>query len=79
MYFPLFTQKGQCINTIYNSLPVYMGDRMAELIKSGAKYLRFVFTTESAHEIIKLKKMYENGEKYFNDEYTRGHFSRGVL
>lgn len=79
MYFPLFTQKGQCINTIYNSLPVYMGDRMAELIKTGAKYLRFVFTTESDYEIIKLKKMYENGEKYFNDEYTRGHFSRGVL
>ncbi len=79
MYFPVFTQKGQCINTIYNSLPVYMGDRMTELKKTGAKYLRFVFTTESTDDIIKIKKMYENSERYFNDEYTRGHFSRGVL
>ena len=79
MFFPVFTQKGQCINSIYNSLPVYMGDRMAELKKTGAKYLRFVFTTEGADDIPKIKNMYEKGEKYFNDEYTRGHFSRGVL
>ncbi len=79
MHFPIFTQRGQCTNVLYNSLPIYMGDKMDELLKLGTKYLRFIFTTENSDDITKIVKMYQNRVSFFNNEYTRGHFMRGVF
>ncbi len=75
--FPVYTDKHSCTNTIYNSAPIYMADRMDKLDLRGISQLRFVFTTETNQEISKVFEMYkENKEADFN--FTRGHYFRGV-
>ena len=76
MLFPLFTDRDMCINTIYNSAPVYMADRLNELPDNVSSY-RFIFTLETQEEIKEIFKKYKNREKYDGD-FTRGHYYRGV-
>lgn len=78
MLFPVMSDKTSCTNAIYNSVPVYMGDRMDEVSRCAAKHHRFIFTTETADEINGIVKMYEKREKYPNKAFTRGHWYRGV-
>ncbi|MBQ8588470.1 MAG: U32 family peptidase [Clostridia bacterium] len=75
--FPLFTDKGSCTNSIYNSTPIYMADRMDELKLDGVTNLRFIFTTESPEEICDIYSCYRNNIKADFD-FTRGHYYRGV-
>lgn len=76
VYFPLFTDPLSCTNTIYNSAPIYMGDRICELPK-GISGLRFIFTTETGDEVKAIYNKYRNGQEY-DDGFTRGHYYRGV-
>lgn len=78
-YFPVFTHKGACFDTIYNSVPIYMGDRMGELNGLNAAHYRFIFTTETPGEIEKIIKMYDGGKKFPDKNFTRGHFYNPVL
>ena len=75
--FPVECIKGECINVIYNSAPIYMADRLNEVSKLMPYAMRFDFTTESPQEIIKLVNDYEKGKKS-NEFFTRGHFYNGV-
>ena len=72
--FPVIANRGACTNTIYNSLPMYMADKL-----DGAKadVARFIFTIETAEEISAIYRMYKNKEKP-NFDFTRGHYFRGV-
>lgn len=75
--FPIYTDKHSCTNTVYNSAPIYMADKMDKLDLRGISELRFVFTTETKNEISKVLEMYrENKEADF--DFTRGHYFRGV-
>ncbi len=75
--FPLFTDKLSCTNTIYNSTPLYMADKMDELKLDGVTNLRFIFTTESSEQIHDIYARYAGNIKAdFN--FTRGHYYRGV-
>ena len=56
--FPVFGH-GDCVNTIYNAKPVWMGDRLGEL--DGAD-LAFFWTTESPAEMADVIGRYERGE-----------------
>ncbi len=75
--FPLFTNKENCTNTICNSKPVYMADRLDEMPVSGTGSFRFIFTTESETEIEQIFSDYKNKRKSTGD-FTRGHYYRGV-
>ena len=75
--FPVFTHKGSCTNTIYNSAPVYMADRLSELPREGICAYRFIFTTETPDHIESIIFNYKNSLKYDGD-FTRGHYYRGV-
>ncbi len=75
--FPVECIKGECINVIYNSAPIYMADRLNEVSKLKPYAMRFDFTTETPEEIIKLVNDYEKGKKS-NEFFTRGHFYNGV-
>ena len=44
---------------IVNSLPLYMGDRQAELDRAGLSATHFVFTTESREEIARVISAYK--------------------
>lgn len=75
--FPVECIKGECINIIYNSAPIYMADRMKELSKISASAYRFDFTIETANEIESILNAYETGKKS-NNFFTRGHFYNGI-
>ena len=47
---------GDCVNYVFNSVPIWMGDRMNEL--SGCRSLLYCFTDESADDIIRIMKEY---------------------
>ena len=76
--FPVECIRGECVNVIYNSAPIYMADRMKELARINASYLRFDFTDESPSQIAAVLKQYESGKKS-NEFFTRGHFYNGVI
>ncbi len=61
-------------NTIYNAVPLYMGDKQEELPDCGKL---FCFTTESGEEVQEIFKMYEN-KSAFNKPFTRGFFNKKV-
>lgn len=60
-----------CTNVILNSVPLYMGDKMRDLEKTGADRLRLMFTTESADECRSICMAYANAEAADGFEYTR--------
>lgn len=66
-------------NTLYNSVPLFMADRINELKDAGFTGLRLCFTNESPREAVKIYKMYA-GEAAIEkpSAYTRGHFYSGV-
>ena len=76
VYFPLYTDKHTCTNVIYNSTPVYMADKLREL-PLYVKNFRFIFTSESPDEVKEIHHKYKNKE-ISNDDFTRGHYYRGV-
>ncbi|MBO5743323.1 MAG: U32 family peptidase, partial [Clostridia bacterium] len=76
--FPVDCVKGECVNIIYNSAPIYMADRLKEIKRIPASLYRFDFTDETPQEIANVLKQYEKGEKS-NGFFTRGHFYNGVM
>jgi len=75
--FPLECIKGECINIIYNSAPLYMADRTKELARINANLYRFDFTDETPAQMAEILKSYETGRKS-NEFFTRGHFYNEV-
>ena len=78
-YFPFMTHSDSCTNTVYNSVPIYMGDKMNQINSLGTQWHRFDFTTESKQEISDIVDMYKKGISYKNKNFTRGHYYRGVV
>lgn len=76
--FPVLSRKFNCTNTVYNSAPVYMGDRLDEIERAGVSAIRLVFTNEDKNTVKEILSMYKKRQKPTFD-YTRGHFYRGVL
>lgn len=62
-------------NTLYNSVPLFMADRLSEIKNSKLSGIRLMFTKESPDECVKIYKMYLGKEKALPPEnYTRGYF-----
>ncbi len=76
--FPVFTNKYNCTNTIYNSAPICMSDKLEELYNTNVTAFRFIFTTETTDEINHITELYKKQIKA-DFEFTRGHFFRGAL
>ncbi|MCR4719114.1 MAG: U32 family peptidase [Firmicutes bacterium] len=81
--FPLKCNAGCCIELL-NSKPIYMADKMSDLIKLKINALRLIFTVENFAECGKIIGEYRkslSGEKVlppFENTFTRGHFYRGT-
>lgn len=50
-----------CSNVLYNSVPIYMADRAAELARTGAQVHHFIFSTESKAEAADVIRAYREG------------------
>lgn len=83
--FLLSCRPDMCINTLYNSKPLYMADKLSEMKKSGIKNIRLAFTDEDEAETKRVIKAYKDaaaGDEYNifgENKFTRGHFFREVL
>ena len=79
--FPIVCEN--CRNVIYNSVPLYMADKIEDVLSIGTDAIRLMFTTESGKETAEVIRAYKQAlagtvpEKIF-DRITRGHFYRGV-
>lgn len=79
--FPVVCEN--CKNVIYNSVPLYMADKMADVLSVHPDAVRLVFTTESGEETETIIRAYRQALSGKNpgkatDRITRGHFYRGV-
>lgn len=59
---------------ILNPLPIYLGDRMAEI---QTDFVHFCFTDEKKDEVLQIVNLYKSHKKY-SKNYTRGLYYRGV-
>lgn len=80
--FPIICHKG-CIAELLNSKPLYMADKLPDLMKTGAERIKLVFTLETPQQCRKIVKIYKealNGSvsKMRENTFTRGHYYRGV-
>lgn len=73
-----------CYNVIYNTSPLMLLDQKQEIHELAPKALRLHFTIESAEEVNEILKIYENvfiknkKEIETKQDFTRGHFKRGI-
>ncbi len=81
-------EKNSCTNTLLNSKPIYMADKISDIKDTGVGFGRLIFWDESIKECEKIIKAYIESLKGNNFEvpecgqmnkFTRGHFYRGVL
>ena len=81
--FPLKCAEG-CVCELLNSKPIYMADKLKDLLKLNPAALRLIFTVENPTECGKIVKDYKMGLEEKDvlapaaNTFTRGHFYRGV-
>ena len=82
--FPIICTS-DCTPILLNSKPLFMADKMGDLLSLGADAIRLVFTVEDAQTVRRIVNAYKRalaGEKVENifkeNSFTRGHFYRGV-
>lgn len=82
--FPVICGSG-CVCEILNSKPVFMADKLNDIIQYPINYIRLSFTVESPEACGKIIDIYLkalNGAAVENpfemNAFTRGHFYRGV-
>ena len=67
-----------CYNILYNYVPLYLGDRMEEVYRTGPGRIRLMFTTERQQEVRQILSAYFEGKELPEGTYTRGHWKRGI-
>lgn len=71
------TNKG--INELYNSVPIFMADKLDEIKRAGITGARLCFTDETPEECVEIYRMYTGESRVvLPQNYTRGHFYRSL-
>ena len=83
MKFPVKPVCRECYNVIYNSQPLSLLNLQRETASLKPKYFRLSFTVETGAETKKVLQKFEknylrNQEVEELQDFTRGHFKRGV-
>ncbi len=84
--FPVKNYCSDCYNVIYNSLPTMLFQYLEELKQSGIRTFRLHFSVESKQQVENVCKLFEgfyignqiHFSQSWKDEYTNGHYKRGV-
>ena len=71
--FPVYGDPETHLNTIFNSRPTFMADRLRELRRCGAAVWRLSFTDEGPERVREIIDMYRCGGKS-DSQFTRGYF-----
>ncbi len=79
---PVETNCHLCYNRIFNGTPLYLIDKIEDYQKIGTYRFRIELTTETEEQIRKIMKTVTMNHKQkpesILDDYTRGHFNKGV-
>ncbi len=82
--FPIMCTK-DCRAVLLNSKPIFMADKIKDIKDSGVEAIRLVFTDEDIKDVKRVISAYKRaicGERveniFKNNDFTRGHFYRGV-
>lgn len=73
-----------CYNVIYNGKPLHLLEHVSDIEKLGVRDIRLDFTMESAVETKKILDCYVKQALYKEktadcvEDYTKGHFKRGI-
>ncbi|SFR86900.1 U32 family peptidase [Anaeromicropila populeti] len=73
-----------CYNVIYNGKPLHLLEHLEEVKELGVKNIRLDFTRESSDEMKKIIEAYSRGfagekeQKIVLDDFTKGHWKRGI-
>jgi putative protease len=72
-----------CYNMIYNSVPLSLHQYLSEIEKEKPDSMRLLFTIESKAETAKIVDYFVKAQKGLMgnlpyEEYTNGHYKRGV-
>ena len=74
-----------CMNTIYNSIPLNLIDKVEDIKKMGFSGVRLDFTIESGKETLEIMNIFKSVknnkftyESGFSNDFTKGHYNRGV-
>ncbi len=90
MRFPVRTHCGICTNVIYNALPLRLFDQWKDCAMTGADAFRIRFTVEDGEQTAAVLKQIGHipekgadpakitGDQRGREDFTRGHFKRGV-
>ncbi|MBQ8815113.1 MAG: U32 family peptidase [Lachnospiraceae bacterium] len=82
--FPVKNHCSVCFNTIYNSSPLHLLDCREEVMRLAPTGIRLLFTTEDEKTAMQLVQAYHAVYKlhqnidYPMDDFTRGHYRRGI-
>ena len=68
-----------CTSELLNSKPIYMADKLGDLRRAGINGLQLWFTDEGAKETARIISDYKNGTDKPIENFTRGHFYRGMV
>ena len=75
--FPVVREYG-CRNVIYNAHKLYLADKKEDIIGTGVRGMRLLFSTESGRECAEVAKGYMGISDYKPNVLTRGLYYRGV-
>lgn len=70
---------GSCYNVIYNNLPLCLKSSLDEVLSLEPGMLRLQFSVENREETLGVLRLFGQGEREPEFEYTQGHFRRGIL
>lgn len=82
--FDVITWCGHCYNIIYNSIPLSLHRFLSKIENAGAGSIRLIFTTENTLETERITAYFDDRRRNETEElppyeeYTNGHYKRGV-
>lgn len=77
-HFPVVGNCNHCYNVIYNSIPLGWHSGILQLLEQKQAVPRLHFTIESGQETQLITESFLQRMEFPYEEYTKGHFNRGV-
>ena len=68
----------ECYNVIYNSLPLALFKVADEIKEMGFAAYRLAFTVENEQKVREILQLLEHPKEAFVEDFTYGHYKRGV-
>lgn len=79
MVFPVIKDGSECRSVVLNCKKTFMGFDIEKLKKAGIDLFRIYFTDETPEECLRICDTFFRNADYRPDDFTGGHYAKGVL